>query len=508
MSFEKNYLWENNHQNIQFRVERLYDLWSDQQAVNTLAKWKSAIDYIKSILQEAEANNKCVRTVGGGWSLSEVLKTNDYFLNTQPLNIIDIGLPKQNVTLGIDAENLVLAQCGVSILEINRELKMQNKALPTSGASDGQTIIGAMATGTHGAALEVGSMQDFALGLHLITANNEEYWIEGSTKILTDTYVNFILPGAIRINDDDVFQSAIVSFGCYGIIHAVLFQCEPLYVLEVYQDAHPWSIVSQCINGPSNFNLLGLKPNPHHFELNFNPYNHDQVMVKAMYKLPGSTPTTYTPPQDGQYGAGADVLSMLGQITGAVPVIIPSLRIFMDSIIKSSFPKYTGEKGFRGDIFGSGQTLPISDTAGLSTEIGIDATNSLAVLNIVLNVSIEIPFQGLISVRYVKKSKATLAFTKFDTTCTIEFPSAKSQQTLKFFNALWDALDNNNIPYTFHWGQCNNLNKSQNLVRKHWGNEAVDKWLNARNRLLKTPMQKHMFSNEFIDACGLNQIPA
>ena len=62
------------------------------------------------------------------------------------------------------------------------------------------------------------------------------------------------------------------------------------------------------------------------------------------------------------------------------------------------------------------------------------------------------PFAGVFAYRFIKKSKALLAFTHFDFTCILELDGAFSATTQKFYAAVWKRLDNEKIPYTFHWG--------------------------------------------------------
>ena len=178
MDFQENCQWENRHQNVRITANRLYEAWNrlpdGTKPPTSLGRWQAGIDCLMAILREAEQNNKCARAVGGGWSLSTVACTDDYFINTRPLNIIDVGLNPEHVEPGVDPEMLVLAQCGAGVSEINQALEIKSLSLPTSGASDGQTIAGAISTGTHGAAIHVGAMQDYVMALHFITSGNEQ----------------------------------------------------------------------------------------------------------------------------------------------------------------------------------------------------------------------------------------------------------------------------------------------------------------------------------------------
>ena len=77
------------------------------------------------------------------------------------------------------------------------------------------------------------------------------------------------------------------------------------------------------------------------------------------------------------------------------------------------------------------------------------------------------PLSGIFSYRYVKRSAATLAFTKFDPTCILELDCAESNTTRNFYNAVWNELEARNIPYTFHWGKIHNLDEAK--TKKMYG---------------------------------------
>jgi hypothetical protein len=104
-----------------------------------------------------------------------------------------------------------------------------------------------------------------------------------------------------------------------------------------------------------------------------------------------------------------------------------------------------------------------------------------------------------VSFRYVKKSKALLAFTKFDTTCAIELPAAYADGTTSYYQSVWEGLENAGIPFTLHWGQVNNFTPAR--VRAMYGS-AVDDWINSRNSVLDAPARA-VFTSPFLQACGL-----
>ena len=135
----------------------------------------------------------------------------------------------------------------------------------------------------------------------------------------------------------------------------------------------------------------------------------------------------------------------------------------------------------------------------MSAEIGIALEDTARVLDLMLAAPEVKSYPGLIAFRWVKGSKALLAFTKFDTTCAIELPAAYSDRTTQYYNAVWQALERAKIPYTLHWGQINNFTPER--VRNMYG-ASVDDWIKSRNTLLDA-QTRAVFTSPFLKQCGL-----
>jgi len=67
-----------------------------------------------------------------------------------------------------DVKKLVFAHVGMGSGKLNDTPTQKKLSLKTCGASNGQTIVGAMATGAHGSTIDIGGVQDYVVGLHII----------------------------------------------------------------------------------------------------------------------------------------------------------------------------------------------------------------------------------------------------------------------------------------------------------------------------------------------------
>ena len=111
--------------------------------------------------------------------------------------------------------------------------------------------------------------------------------------------------------------------------------------------------------------------------------------------------------------------------------------------------------------------------------------------------------RGLFAYRFVKKTNATLGFTRFDHTCVFELDGVFSTETSRFFREIWRRLDEENIPYTTHWGKVNELDFEK--INKMYGPANVNAWLQARNRLLDADSMK-VFTNSIMQQWGLDKV--
>ena len=440
---------------------------------------------------DAEAAKRRVRAYGGAWSLSEAAACPDFLVNTKPLNYISIGLTQSQVLSAWTsrASRLVFAQCGIHVMELHTAVEGAGLALPTSGASNGQTFAGAVATGTHGAAWNTGAMQDYVRGIHLVVERGKHLYIEPeSAPVVSKAYADTL--GAELRRDDALFYAALVSFGSFGLVHGLLLEAVPIYELV----KHRFRADHAEALGFTNLDFAafararpGLPPAvPYHFELTLNPYRSGArqrgAFVTAMYQLPGGKPKR-DQASSGGIEPGDDVLGFLGELTDVVPDAIPELAT---KLVEAQLKPANGERATPGRTFGS---TSIRGNV-LSAELAVSLDDSRRALQAIVEVAREFPFPGLVAARFVKASPATLAFTRFaPVSCTIELPGAGSTRTTDLHARVFRRLDQAGIPFTLHWGQCGDFSAAR--VRSMFG-ANVNAWLAARRKLLvacrKTPV--------------------
>lgn len=466
------------------------------------------------LIKRATTNNFKMRAMGSGWSFTKIGVTNGGLIDTASLNL-SFPLTKKYTSTNYanKPEDLYFLQCGTIINEVNNRLalKKPQRSIKASGASNGQTIAGALSTGTHGAAFKVGAIQDFVVGLHLITGANKHIWLErASYPVVSPEFIKWLDADIVR--NDEQFNAALVSFGSFGFIHGVMVETEKQFLLEEHRIGNISydNTLKKAMNKLdfSDLNLPGSGPNKelYHFEVLFNLHRFEHndpnkgAFLKFMYKKPYKLPYNRLQ-RTNDFTYGDDLLGIISTVLdtlgSASTVLIPTL---VNQMFKLAFKPQPVQNGTIKELFN--YTKFRGKVA--SAAIGIDIKDSAKAVEAIIGVNKQKPFPGGLSLRYVKGTSATLGFTKFPKTCVLEMDGIDGQVARDFYQAVWNKLEQLQIPYTLHWGKINfNLNKTR--IKKMYGTAAINSWVEARNEILDRSALS-IFTNKFLEKCGLDKI--
>jgi hypothetical protein len=486
----------NWHQTVDQRLHRWLIMFNADPQNSTIDGYNATTREIQALIRTADQEDVSLRAHGGTWSFSPIAATDGILLNTQPLNYrftIDPAMYAAPLPAG---ESLVFVQCGMAVSELNRFLGRNRCALQTCGASNGQTIAGAVSTGTHGAALRFGAMQDYVRALHLVISPDESIWLQPSTPVMTDA-----LPlklGARVVSDDRLFHAALVSFGSFGIIHGVLLNVTSTYFLQCWRESSKlstvWAPTSSLAFSPLGLSGAGGRE-PDHFQVLLNPYDtKDGCIVTAMYRT-ATRPADSNPPVAGGWAQGDSAFEAVGLLTDMIPDASSMLASLLDKLAGSPMANVCGEPGqmFR-------DTTTRGKAAGAA--IGVALPDAEAAIAIAKREILAIGAPALLAIRLVKSTQATLGFTRFapaTAVIDIDCPQSRRQRTL--LPALWKALEDAGIPFTFHWGKLHDLDAQR--VRRMYGSR-VDEWLDARRAILPDAVMRQTFANDYTDRLGLS----
>lgn len=214
-------------------------------------------DVVKAV-QRAERTHHRIRAVGAGHSYSDIAITDGYLLDMHCLKHM-LPLNKEQLKADYHPVHLVEVEAGITIHDLNRQLDKQGLALTNMGAIDKQTLAGAISTGTHGAGRNLPALSGMVRSMVIVAAEGKIYRIEPENGI-TDPALHDEAKVTL-IQDDAVFNSAVVSLGYMGIIYSYILEVRPLYWLYENRSVEKWSDVRRQLLDKSIFNDYPIQVN-------------------------------------------------------------------------------------------------------------------------------------------------------------------------------------------------------------------------------------------------------
>jgi len=131
--------------------------------------------------------------------------------------------------------------------------------MPTLGGAGGQTIVGALITGTHGGDHDRGPVCEAVVAMHLVADGGKHYWIEWvdeNEPQMTDDAALKQEFGTPRlggpdnfeiIRDNNIFNAVLISNGRFGVLYSVVLKVVPQYSLYERRRLHIWQDIKDDI---------------------------------------------------------------------------------------------------------------------------------------------------------------------------------------------------------------------------------------------------------------------
>jgi FAD-linked oxidoreductase len=227
-----------------------------------------------------------VRVVGAGHSFMPLCETDGV--------LISLAGMAGGLEVAADRKT-VLAPAGWSLKRLTAALWAEGLSLPNQGDVDPQALAGALATGTHGTGVELGSLSTLARSFRLMLA-------DGSVVECS------------RDERPDLFEAQRLSLGLLGV--AVRARIEVLPAFHLEEKIEKWPL-AQVIE---RFGELAAAHR--HAEFFVFPYS-DDVVVKTLH------PTTEIGTPKPPSAAEAAVLKLCCDLSAAAPMLIGPLQRFM-----------------------------------------------------------------------------------------------------------------------------------------------------------------------------------
>ena len=363
---ESNKRWTNWNGDVSFKASEYFEP-SHSSATGA----PDGLLQLVHVVARATKEKRRLRAIGSGWAFENIAASDAWVVSLKNLgrrldNVVDptsTALTDEWRGKQLDpnaSSKLVHVEAGIEIGALNELLDKDGLAMPTLGGSNGQSLAGAISTSTHGGDWEQPPLPDLVRAIHLVTDGGRELWIERATEPVTrsdDLLISALTcPETEIIRNDDVFNSAVVSFGRFGVIYSFVLEVRRAFrVVEVITMPTRTKVLQALRDGQTGgpifdpiFSLLAETPppvglaegtgviataKPYFFQILFNSQNPEDCWVHRRWETtesadlpPRPTGTTVTAETvlDGKalllYAVTAFTLAA-GVVTATVPLV-------------------------------------------------------------------------------------------------------------------------------------------------------------------------------------------
>ncbi|MFE7809954.1 D-arabinono-1,4-lactone oxidase [Streptomyces sp. NPDC057430] len=249
----------------------------------------ASADELADAIRKAAADGLRVKTVGTGHSFTSIAATDGVLVRPDLLT----GIRR------IDREAMtVTVESGTPLKRLNVALAREGLSLTNMGDIMEQTAAGATSTGTHGTGRDSASIAAQIRELELVTA-------DGQTLVCSEK------------ENPEVFAAARIGLGALGVVTAITFAVEPVFLLTAREEPMTFDRVT------SEFDALHAENE--HFEFYWFPHT-DNCNTKRNNRSAGPA----APPGKVSSWVEDELLSngvfqLACSLGRAVPPVIPAL---------------------------------------------------------------------------------------------------------------------------------------------------------------------------------------
>ncbi|MEU3729366.1 D-arabinono-1,4-lactone oxidase [Streptomyces sp. NPDC033538] len=178
----------------------------------------ASVEELAEVVRAAAGEGLPVKAVGTGHSFTSIAATDGVLIRPHLLTGIR-AIDRDAMTVTVEA--------GTPLRRLNLALAREGLSLTNMGDIMEQTVAGATSTGTHGTGRDSASVAAQIRGLEMVTA-------DGS-----------VLTCSERGTDEEraVFAAARIGLGALGIVTAITFAVEPIFLLTAREEPMPFERV-------------------------------------------------------------------------------------------------------------------------------------------------------------------------------------------------------------------------------------------------------------------------
>jgi len=462
--------------------------------------YPQSLQDLKDEVKQASAMKVPLRAVGSGHSFSDVAVTDGILLMPQSMNHV-IAVDSSVLKDAPEASTLFSVQSGITIKKLNQELDTRGLALINMGAYDGQTLAGAICTGTHGTGAGLGNIASSVRSLVIVSETGIVYQIEPSAGITDPAKFVAKHQDIVLKQDDDWFQSIIVAMGCMGIIYSYTLQVMPAYYLLENRQLGSWEAIKPSLVPPSPGQLPSIITQHRYFEIDVNPY-----AINGIHKCIITTRDIHAGPPSGSRGAS----NWLSGLVATFPLLSKTLVGFLNltpklipSIVNSALTSLADsnyvDKSYK--VLNLGE---VNEIKSYAIEFSFDGPNFVQSIDKLLNLIDQAGKEhgwyqtGPIGIRFVQAADGYLSPQYGRVTCTAECDMLdgihSGQNLLRYIEKT--VLGDPGV--RIHWGLELDTVEGKEVSEMY---PKYPQWLAVYQQLNTTGM----FNNRFTDRIGISK---
>ncbi|MFE0250123.1 D-arabinono-1,4-lactone oxidase [Streptomyces sp. NPDC059010] len=175
----------------------------------------ASVEELSAAIRRAAEDGLKVKAIGSGHSFTSIAATDGVLIRPQLLTGIR-NIDRDAMTVTVEA--------GTPLKRLNMALAREGLSLTNMGDIMEQTVSGATSTGTHGTGRDSGSIATQIKALELATA-------DGSVLTCSEK------------ENPEVFAAARIGLGALGIVTAITFAVEPIFLLSAREEPMPFDRV-------------------------------------------------------------------------------------------------------------------------------------------------------------------------------------------------------------------------------------------------------------------------
>lgn len=465
------------------------------------------LDDLITIVKEAIESQIEVRAVGSGHSYSTAPEATEILVDTDDLGQF-IG-PYKHTTQN---SPLFEVQGGIKMKALNKKLDSLGYCISAMGAIDHQSAAGAISTGTHGSSMAFGTMSNMVKSMVIVTNDLADpvkvkvYRLEPVNGITDPSQYPDDQPQLIQ--EDDAFYSALLGFGCFGIIYSYVMEVEEMYYFTECKKLTTWEDAQdQLKNGlfekhPSVF----VQMNPY-------PYKNQQhALVVTHNREPAGKKNLIIQRAKRKlwHNLKRKMRAPLIELLGAFPYLFwisvwtlnrkpGSINKQIDQAVKSQRDEEYYSKGYRvmyqgldyikERAYDSEIAVPIKDNKYL--EVINQLIDYLQELHDLYNIHLTSP----LSLRFVKENNVYLDPAYQEAVCYIDCPVilyVYGAETM--IEKIQEFVEAKQL--RIHWGKKNDLLDHEYMKERY---PKFDTWREQAIRFNPLQLFSNRFSRQMVD---------